>query len=247
MLHIAIMNTTTSSGRQLFETACQRYGVQRRVVPMLVIGRVALVGSEEIPSRLVGLIEKHLVVGGIDWPDLPGLADGFAGAEFLPRFSVPPLASIARHDPADSQSIPTWCRQLVRDPVGNTVALLVLIGMIATLVRCVLVLGRTCGPSPRTWTIPAVALIGLAIAVYLAQVELRDVDAACGPIGDCATVQQSEYARLFGFIPVGVLGVGGYLFILAASRTLVSRDAGRRWLAGHSSPRPWLEQRFRST
>jgi len=38
-------------------------------------------------------------------------------------------------------------------------------------------------------------------------------------MGDCNAVQSSEYARLFGILPVGVLGVIGYLLILAAWAT----------------------------
>jgi uncharacterized membrane protein len=35
-------------------------------------------------------------------------------------------------------------------------------------------------------------------------------------VGDCNTVQQSEYARLFGLLPIGALGVVGYVAILIA-------------------------------
>jgi uncharacterized membrane protein len=35
-------------------------------------------------------------------------------------------------------------------------------------------------------------------------------------VGDCNTVQQSEYARLFGILPIGVLGLAGYAAILVA-------------------------------
>jgi len=41
-------------------------------------------------------------------------------------------------------------------------------------------------------------------------VEVGGSEAVCGPVGDCNTVQQSEYARLFGVIPIGLLGVVGY-------------------------------------
>jgi uncharacterized membrane protein len=57
---------------------------------------------------------------------------------------------------------------------------------------------------------------GWAIAVYLSVVEVTGADAVCGPVGDCNTVQQSEYARLFGVVPVGILGALGYLGILSA-------------------------------
>jgi uncharacterized membrane protein len=60
------------------------------------------------------------------------------------------------------------------------------------------------------------SVIGLGVAGYLAYVETVQVTAVCGPVGDCNTVQQSEYARLLGVIPIGVLGVAGYVMILAA-------------------------------
>jgi len=64
--------------------------------------------------------------------------------------------------------------------------------------------------------IPILAFIGFGVAGYLSYVETQLVQAACGPIGDCNAVQSSPYARLFGVMPVGVLGVMGYLAILAA-------------------------------
>ena len=54
------------------------------------------------------------------------------------------------------------------------------------------------------------------MAGYLAYVETAQVEAVCGPVGDCNTVQQSEYARLFGILPIGVLGLIGYIAIAAA-------------------------------
>jgi uncharacterized membrane protein len=59
------------------------------------------------------------------------------------------------------------------------------------------------------------SIAGLAVASYLAYVETKQVQAVCGPVGDCNSVQQSEYALLIGLIPIGVLGVLGYLAILA--------------------------------
>jgi uncharacterized membrane protein len=45
---------------------------------------------------------------------------------------------------------------------------------------------------------------------------MTEVEAICGPVGDCNTVQQSEYARVFGVLPIGVMGVVGYVMILLA-------------------------------
>lgn len=75
-------------------------------------------------------------------------------------------------------------------------------------------------PKPRrawlTYATPALAVIGLAVAAYLSYVETQSVRAICGPVGDCNAVQNSSYARLFGVLPVGVLGMIGYVAILVA-------------------------------
>jgi uncharacterized membrane protein len=71
-------------------------------------------------------------------------------------------------------------------------------------------------PAWRDWAIPVLTLIGCDVAAYLAYVETAQVSAVCGPVGDCNTVQQSVYARLFGVLPIGVLGLMGYIAILAA-------------------------------
>ena len=68
---------------------------------------------------------------------------------------------------------------------------------------------------PR-WVIPALSVVGLVVAGYLSYVEITLTEAVCGPVGDCNTVQQSQYARLFGVLPIGVLGVAGYVVILGA-------------------------------
>ncbi len=66
------------------------------------------------------------------------------------------------------------------------------------------------------WLVPAVLVAGLTVAIYLAAVEVGQEQAVCGLVGDCNLVQQSPYAKLFGVIPVGVLGVVGFVAILAA-------------------------------
>jgi len=62
--------------------------------------------------------------------------------------------------------------------------------------------------------IAAVALAGLGIAAYLTIVHYTGAEPVCAVAHGCATVQQSEYAELAG-VPVAVLGLGGYLAILA--------------------------------
>jgi uncharacterized membrane protein len=60
-----------------------------------------------------------------------------------------------------------------------------------------------------------VAVVGLAIATYLTVVHYAGGEPVCAIAHGCATVQKSDYAALAG-IPVALLGVLGYLAILAS-------------------------------
>jgi uncharacterized membrane protein len=109
--------------------------------------------------------------------------------------------------------------RLAQDSIGNGLAILVLLGMVASVGRGI---WYFCQPATQRgtgnvlWIIPILCILGLGVAGYLAYVETTNTEAVCGPVGDCNTVQQSEYARLFGILPIGVLGMLGYVVILAA-------------------------------
>jgi uncharacterized membrane protein len=108
------------------------------------------------------------------------------------------------------------------DPAGLALALVVILGMAGALARVGFdVLTRrqrasVSSPTWRAWAVPLLVVLGLGVAGYLAYVETLGVSAICGPVGHCNTVQQSPYARLFGVLPIGVMGVLGYLAILGA-------------------------------
>lgn len=72
------------------------------------------------------------------------------------------------------------------------------------------------GPAWAPTAIVALSILGLGVAFYLTFIETQNVEAVCGPVGDCNRVQSSPYAKLFGFLPVGVVGLIGYLAILAS-------------------------------
>jgi uncharacterized membrane protein/thiol-disulfide isomerase/thioredoxin len=111
-----------------------------------------------------------------------------------------------------------WERFAV-DPLGNGFSTLVLAGMVVTFIYAsinLFVSSKTTRNKSWSRLIPVLCVIGLAVAGYLSYVETTQVEAVCGPVGDCNTVQHSEYARLFGVLPIGVLGVGGYIIILLA-------------------------------
>ena len=69
-------------------------------VPFLVIGNKALVGSFEISTELPGLIEKHLAAGGVDYPNLPGLAELLSTAAPRPATVQPQVAATATPTPS---------------------------------------------------------------------------------------------------------------------------------------------------
>lgn len=71
-------------------------------------------------------------------------------------------------------------------------------------------------PDRLSVLIPILAVLGLGVAFYLTYVETQNVAAVCGPVGDCNAVQSSRFAKLFGFLPVGLLGLVGYIGIIIA-------------------------------
>lgn len=110
--------------------------------------------------------------------------------------------------------------RLMVDPVGSAIALIVLALLILSAIWVAVSWIRSGLPERegagwRVWIVPALAVIGIGVAAYLAFVETTASEAVCGPVGDCNAVQNSPYARLFGVLHVGVLGVIGYLVILA--------------------------------
>jgi uncharacterized membrane protein/thiol-disulfide isomerase/thioredoxin len=106
------------------------------------------------------------------------------------------------------------------DPMGFSLATLVLIAMVTALIYTVRLIGRPLlNPAAYqsavyklSWAVPILAFIGLGVALYLSYVEVAQVEAVCGPIGECNIVQSSPYARMMGF-PVAVLGALSYIAI----------------------------------
>lgn len=108
----------------------------------------------------------------------------------------------------------TFGENFNRDRIANTLAIIVLIVMVVVVVWIGIqfMQANTLKTWP-TWVLPVLLVIGFAIATYLATVEVSGNEAICGPVGDCNAVQQSEYATLFGFLPVAIFGMIGYVMI----------------------------------
>ncbi len=155
-------------------------------------------GAEDDPLQLPEEREAPT-----DQPAETGFPDDSAG--------VPGLMDISAA--ARELESMTMMDRFNQDPTGNSLSVVVLLGLLASL-------GlrgfppRTGGRSWPVWILPSLVAVGIGVAGYLSFIEVTHSPAACGPVGDCNTVNQSAYATLFGFLPVGVLGLLGYGLIL---------------------------------
>jgi uncharacterized membrane protein len=187
-------------------------------VPFLIIGDRALIGSEQIPAELPQLIEQYLATGGVAYPQVPGLAPLDASAAGC-SVATPCADSAAPPQTATASSAVLTHAAPISN--GFALAIAIMIGMAGALIYSGFTLIQhhpdSALPVSTTWRDLAfltLTMIGLGVAGYLAYVETQAVPAVCGSIGDCNAVQSSPYARLFGVLPIGVLGVIGYVLIL---------------------------------
>ncbi len=68
------------------------------------------------------------------------------------------------------------------------------------------------GEKLRTASI-LLAFLGLLDSVYLVWVKYTGAYALCGPIGNCESVNTSQYSEIFG-IPISLLGAGAYAIMI---------------------------------
>ncbi|MEN8233426.1 MAG: vitamin K epoxide reductase family protein [Actinomycetota bacterium] len=230
-LEILLVDVSIDAGAEMYTADVARLEIPdgRMGVPRLDVADDFFVGSQEIPTELPLLIEDGIAAGGVAWPDVPGLEDALAS---IPGADVPVDPGNGSDTGDATGTLPSTNDQSVwdrisNDPVGNGLAIVVLVAMVASLFGIALLAGRGALLAGPSWLVPVLALVGIGVSIYLASVEASGAEAVCGPVGDCNAVQQSEYASVFG-IPVGVLGVIGYLILLggwAASRAAKGRIA----------------------
>jgi uncharacterized membrane protein len=219
-LDILLVDASVEIGAIMFGEDSERLGIDRPGVPRLDIEDIYLVGSEQIPAEFPSIIEEGLANGGIPWPEVPGIEDALAT---IPDHSeaTQPIDDDTPGDttPANpTEALPVSADETVgdkiaRDPVGNGLAILVLAALLVSLVLVPVMVHRGSLHGGPPWVIPALAVVGLGVSLYLASVETSGVEAVCGPVGDCNAVQQSEYASIFG-IPIGVLGAIAYIGLI---------------------------------
>lgn len=197
-LQIDLREVSSPAERARLRDVATRMGIaaDHVGVPLLIIGDKALLGADQIPAELPALIETYLAQGGVDTPALIGLDS--------------PAAAVAAQGIND-------------EPLGNAnnglwLAWLIMAGMLAALVLAGVALVRglpLLNPRLIDTLFPILAVVGMGVAIYLTFIEARNAPAICGPVGDCNTVQNSQYARFLG-VPVGLIGLLGYIAMLAA-------------------------------
>jgi uncharacterized membrane protein len=231
------IDVSSQGGSALYQAMTEHFDLpqDRLGVPALVIGNVVLVGSLEIPQQLPWLIEQALTQGGLDWPAVPELLLAIEQYEQSLAQKEPPEAvdqvtpmpvsgPVQNADGAGATafafSLEGMQAAFLNDPVANTIAVVVLVVMLVSLVA--VGLRYLNGPDQPAawltarWIIPVLALLGLGVAAYLSYSEVFGGAVVCGPVGQCESVQDSPYAKLFGMLHVGVLGMIGYIAILLA-------------------------------
>jgi uncharacterized membrane protein len=242
-LQILYVDASTGAGSELYWSTIEHFDAQDRTgVPYLIVGETMLYGSVEIPDQFPGIVEEGLDQGGIDWPDIPGLTDLLS--QLIPFPTTEPTAVTSPTEPLETPTLgetisatkppqpatpspififdepqTTVVERIKNDLVGNILSIIVLIGLIVTFVITMIRVFREPAPQTsdqRSVIIPILAIVGIFVAGYLTFVEASGAEAVCGPVGDCNTVQQSKYAMLFGILPVGLLGLIGYLLIFGA-------------------------------
>ncbi len=214
-LDIRLIEVVTQEDLDYLYKVAAGYGipVDNVGVPFLIVGEEVLIGSDQIPQRLPDLIDRYLAAGGVDFPGLPGVEVGQVPG--VPLIVEAIASSPALVDPPVTNSAPQWR--------GFSLAIAIMVGMVAALIYSGVALWRGTQrnqvPEIAHWQKLAflmLTLVGLAVAGYLAYVETQSVAAVCGPVGDCNMVQSSPYAKLFGVLPIGVLGLIAYLALLGA-------------------------------
>ena len=213
-LQIIGIDVTQQTGNELYQAALISFEIpdERIGVPTLIVGENVLVGRIEIPDMLPGIIEHGLSSGGIGWPAIPGLDQALAQAGLD--------SEDTEIESADSGlgSDLTVIDKFMLDPIANTISVIVLIGMLFSVVAVGhrFLTNKSAKREWPNWALPLLTIIGLGIALYMTYVEMTHNQAVCGPVGNCNTVQESQYAYLFGVLPVGLMGVIGYIAIISA-------------------------------
>ena len=227
-----------AKNQELFFNMAASLGFEPRAVPTIIVGEYHWEGygastDADIDAVLVDCLQngcpdpgRGLVPVTVLEQLQPAQTDSAPASQTDIPEAQPTNSEFAPLETAPIDMLPIQPQGMQDD--GFALAIFTMIVMAAALVYTLaaFMLGKSFFlPVWTDWLIPAIIIFGIGVASYLSYVETQQVAAVCGPVGDCNAVQTSPYATLFGFLPVGVLGLLGYLGLLAAwlARKLLPR------------------------
>lgn len=198
-LLIFTVDITKPEGSSMYQAAIASLGIPQgeQSVPLMIIEDKYFSGLASIQSQFPPLVEQDLARGGTQWPTFPGLMDALQKA----GLSSKPLT------PRD---------KFLADQPANSLAVIVLAGLILSLIFSILITFRSAPKyfeSIPEWVFPALLILGLVVASYLSYTETTRSDVFCGGISHCTAVQDSQYSKILGVIPMGEFGIIGYCLI----------------------------------
>ena len=208
-LNILLIELATSKDVDNLYALAASLGLTKEkvAVPFLLIDQTVMIGADEINTRLSGMIEKYLTAGGSEYPNIPLLR------EMLPQGVAYSSSDLYLHLVSQTAA--------VTNPTGMALAWAIMLIMGIALILAIVMILRAFQGKPlrefKGWldiAIPILSIIGLGASIYLTYVEVTHTRALCGPVGDCNAVQSSPYAKLFGILPIGLVGAFGYIAIL---------------------------------
>ncbi|HEY61654.1 MAG TPA: hypothetical protein G4N95_03300 [Anaerolineae bacterium] len=240
-LEVLQVEIVTVDDVQKFLQVGEAYGFPKNSigVPFLIIGDHTLMGDAQIPAELPGLIESYLAEGGVDFPDKPEISIFIPQEQEEEERCAPFTSCDDTQEPGSTQTLSatqefistvetkTNSNNLQSPPPpiskGFGLAIVIMVGMLIAIIYSGIKFVQggdvSCVGEADKWVNPitlALIIIGFLVAGYLSYVEVFEVTAICGPVGDCNAVQSSPYAKLFGLIPIGVIGMAGYVGMFIA-------------------------------
>jgi uncharacterized membrane protein len=198
-LLVFTIDVTKTDGKNLYQAAITALGIpqNQQFVPLLIAGNNFYSGLDTIQNQFPAFIDQSLAQGGTLWPAVPGLTDALNKAGLV-------------------TSTPTAMNKFLADQPANSLAVIVLAGLVFSLISSILFTFRATPKKLETipeWVFPVILIIGLGVASYLTYTELTRSEVFCGGISHCQTVQNSQYSKILGVVSIGEFGVIGYCCI----------------------------------
>ena len=218
---LAVNNSLPDGGQLFLEFLMTRKIPPNATLPIFITQNEIWSGKEEISRNLNNLLRSQHDFFPPDHFPSKNLVANLLSPNPNQRYSTAFLIT-KNTRPKQQNWLDYFYSNYQKDPVGNGTAVIVLLGMIFSLAYIFkLFISR---PADSQFALPSLypvlCLIAMGIAIYLFMSGLMESELSCGPVGECNTVQQSKYAKLFGIIPVSLLGMFAYaaciVFWLAA-------------------------------